>query len=73
MRSLLPFVLIQQLCLLSTYYGPGVVPGSRDRAVNKTDKSPVLMKLTSSRGPPDTKQMRKIYVAYQMVITIVKK
>ena len=27
---------------------------------NKTDKSPVLMKLTSSQGPPDAKQMHKI-------------
>lgn len=47
MRSLLLFVFIQQLLLLCTYYVLGIVLGSGDIAVNKTDKIPVLMELTS--------------------------
>ena len=48
MRSLLLFVFIQQLLLLSTYYVPGAVLDSGDIAMNKIDKTPVLMELTLS-------------------------
>lgn len=61
MRSLLLFVFRQQLHLLSTYYIPGIVVGSGDTVVNKTDKTPVLMELTFSQGLPDTKQISNIH------------
>lgn len=48
MRSLLLFVFIQQLLLLSTYYVPGAVLDSGDIAMNKINKTPVLMELTLS-------------------------
>lgn len=72
-RSLLIFVFIQQLLLLSTCYVPGTVLGSGDIAVNKTDKTPGLGELTS-QGQPYAEQKRKIHsVSSRMLISAVKK
>lgn len=45
--------------LLSTYYTPGTVLGSRDTAVNKTGKHPSLQGVGIQYGGGDSEQVDK--------------